>query len=107
MNTPFTSNHWNDREGRPEGGTTFGPGFTIGWQHGPLGRGDERQEPNGAFVETIIEAAKDRLEYYQSSQFACQENQQAIYHLTDALAILNTRTSRREAAGVEGTHGGN
>jgi hypothetical protein len=58
-------------------------------------------------VETIIEAAKDRLEYYQSTQFRCQENQQAIYHLTDALAILNVRTSRREAAGVEGTHGGN
>lgn len=101
--TMFTGNHFTDSEGRPEGGTTFGPGFAIGWQHGPLGRGDERQDPNGAFVETIIAAALDRLKFYQESPFACQENQQAIYHLQDALAILNQRTARREEEGVEGT----
>ena len=34
----FISNHFTDEDGNPAGGTTFGQGFAIGWQHGPLGR---------------------------------------------------------------------
>lgn len=105
----FHSTHWYDHEGRPAGGISEGIGFTIAWQNGPLGRADGpggRRQPNGAFVETIIAAAKDRLEYYQSSRFNCEENAEAIRHLALALAILNDRTARREAAGTEGTHEG-
>lgn len=103
---PATMNSYqfSDAEGNPEGGQTFGRGFTIAWQRGPLGRGEQRQEPNGAFVEDIIRAALDRLEFYQEGKFNCQENATAIQHLKAALASLESRTARREAAGTEGTH---
>lgn len=96
------SEHWNDSEGNPAGGTTYGCGFAIGWQNGPLGRDDDRKDPNGAFVEDVIEAAIDRLEYYQRSRFACDYNAQAITRLTEALQVLNSRTADREARKVEG-----
>lgn len=99
----FVSNHVSDAEGRPTGGTTYGPGFAIGWQNGPLGRGIERADSNGAFVETIIAAARDRLDYYQDSPFHCGENAEAIEFLTQAIGALRKRTARREEAGVEGT----
>lgn len=91
MKSGIKSEHWLDANGNPEGGTTFGNGFAIGWQHGPLGRcADEcevgrfdvpdehaqsctRREPNGAFVEDIIAAAADRLRFYQSGKFYCDE----------------------------------
>jgi len=88
----------------PAGGHTFGPGFSISWQNGPLGRGPSRREPNGAFVETIIAATMDRLQFYQDSPFACQANQEVIDLLRDALSILDERTKEREARAVEGTH---
>jgi len=99
------SNHFSDSSGNPAGGTTFGRGFAIGWQNGPLGRDDDRQEPNGAFVEDIIKAAIDRLEYYQASRFACAYNADAINHLKWGLSCLEARTAEREARKVEGTHG--
>lgn len=100
----ITSNHFTDSEGNPSGGTTYGVGFTIGWQNGPLGRGEDRQPPNGAFVEDIIAAAINRIEFYQASKFACQRNQETLAHLRAALASQNGRTAAREARGVEGTH---
>jgi len=100
----FNSSHWHDKDKNPEGGASSGRGFAISWQKGPLGLNEERSEPNGAFVETIIAAAKDRLEYYQQSKFNCWQNQEAIAHLTSALFVLNSRTEEREARGVEGTH---
>ena len=99
------SEHWSDN-GVPAGGVTYGRGFAISWQNGPLGAlgTSERKQPNGAFVEDIIEAALDRLEYYQSSRFNCDENQFAIEHLRAAIAALEERTARRVQRGVEGTH---
>jgi hypothetical protein len=79
-------------------------GFTISWQNGPLGRDENRRQPNGAFVETIIYAAIDRLEYYQSTKFVCQENAEAIVYLQQALMALDRRTQGREDRKVEGTH---
>ena len=104
MLMPFNSHQFSDANDNPEGGQTFGVGFSISWQRGPLGRGEDRVEPNGAFVETIIAAARDRLEFYQRSRFACQENQDAIEYLTLALRALNERTAKREERDVEGTH---
>jgi hypothetical protein len=89
----------------PAGGSTYGVGFAISWQNGPLGRGGDRKEPNGAFVEDIIRAAYDRLDYYQQGRFACPENAMAMQCLIDALGELQSRTAAREARGVEGTHG--
>lgn len=100
----FWSEHWSDKDGNPGGGVTTGTGFTISWQNGPLGRGAERKRPNGAFVEHIINAAIDRLNYYQGSKFTCQENAEAIVHLEKAMAVLASRTKNREVRNVEGTH---
>jgi hypothetical protein len=93
----------------PAGGYVQGVGLDIEWQSGPLGAPDdpERQEPNGAFVETVIAAAKQRIEFYQSAaggRFACRENAMAITKLDEALMWLNKRTADRTARNVEGTH---
>ncbi len=61
--------------------------------------------PNGAFVETVLEIAADRLRYYQASPFACEENAIALDHVECAIGMLEARTARRERQGVEGTHG--
>ena len=103
MQQHFTANHFSAEDNTPEGGNVFGPGFAITWQRGPLGRGAGRREPNGAFVETVLRAARDRLDYYQRSPFACRENADAILAIGSALASLESRTATREARGVEGT----
>ena len=101
------SKHYT-RNGNPAGGTTralqTGPhqwALLVEWQDGPLGGGIER---NGAFVEEVIAAAIDRLEFYQASRFACAENEAAISRLKGALDALEKRTADRRARGVEGTH---
>ena len=99
-------NHDNlaDDEGRPAGGSTSGRGFRIDWQNGPLAVDGVRKEPNGAFVEDVIEAAIGRIEFYQGSQFHCVENAVALGHLKAAAEVLAERTRERERRGVEGTH---
>lgn len=104
MESEIAQHHRTDADGRPAGGQTLGRGFTIAWQDGPLGRGDERTEPNGAFVEDVIKAAIGRLEFYQSSEFKCDYNQRALEHLRNALQECNNRTADREKRDVEGTH---
>jgi hypothetical protein len=96
-----------DPNGNPTGGYVKATGFSINWQNGPLGRGTERIEPNGAFVEGVIEAARQRIEFYQKAnggKFACRENACAITKLEEALHWLNARTQSREKRAVEGTH---
>jgi hypothetical protein len=105
MRQGFKSEHWSDENGNPSGGVTTGNAFTISWQHGPLGRDGDRKEPNGSFVEDIIAAAIDRLEYYQQSRFACVYNADAIDLLKQAIVRLEDRTRDREKRAVEGTHG--
>ena len=63
-----------------------------------------RREPNGAFVESVIAAAIDRLEFYQGTKFRCRENALAITKLEEALHWCQHRTRDREARDVEGTH---
>ena len=96
-----------DSTGNPTGGFVTGRGLTIEWQRGTLGRDNDRQEPNGAFVETVIEAARQRIAFYQKAsngKFACRENAIAITKIEEALLWLNKRTQDREARQVEGTH---
>lgn len=96
-----------DAEGNPAGGDVSGAGLIISWQDGPLGRGETRITPNGAFVETVISACIFRLNFYQharSGKFACRENALAITKLEEALMWLNKRTADRELRAVEGTH---
>jgi hypothetical protein len=103
----FSSTNDTDDNGNPTGGNVRGVGLNIDWQNGPLGRGDGRQEPNGAFVETVIAAAVQRLQFYNEAsegRFRCRENSLAITHLEEALHWLNHRTAAREAREVEGLH---
>ena len=100
----FKATNNNDDNGNPAGGTVAGVGITINWQDGPLGRDESRIEPNGAFVETVIAAAKQRIEYYNATKFKCRENAMAITKLDEALMWLHKRTADREAREVEGTH---
>jgi len=99
----FFEQHWLDVNGNPAGGTSSGKGFAISWQNGPLGRGSDRREPNGAFVETITKAVIGRLEVYQASRFACDDNAEAIKHLEAAVECMQRRTKNREQRQVEGT----
>ena len=97
----------SDADGNPCGGSFEGVGVKIEWQNGPLGRGTKRIAPNGAFVETVISAVIQRIEYYQSAKdgkFKCNENAIAITKLEEALLWLDYRTRSREARQVEGTH---
>lgn len=94
----------NDADGNPTGGCVTGTGIDIRWQDGPLGSGDDRKEPNGAFVEGVLQAALERLVFFQQSKFACNENACAIIGIQTALEALNSRTKKREEQGVEGTH---
>lgn len=104
MRQELEHDHRLSPEGMPAGGTTTGRGIQITWQDGPLGRGPDRIEPNGAFVEGVIEAALGRLDFYQVSRFKCRENALAITKLQEALHWLQHRTADRERRGVEGTH---
>ena len=104
MNQPITSEHYTDENGKPAGGHCTGKGILIDWQNGPLQHDDGRVEPNGAFVEGVIAAALDRLEWYQSTEFRCRENALAITKLEEALHWCQHRTAKREQRGVEGTH---
>ena len=105
----------NDKtpEGNPHGGyakdTCSGPAgfpqelirFFIIWQAGPIDR-EAGEQPNGALVEDVIDVCQRRLEFYQESPFACDENAVAINHLREALVALNARRDDRKARGVLG-----
>lgn len=103
--------NFTDDQGNPAGGNVVGMGLNIRWQDGPRGsyptsgEGDAPlAEPNGAFVEDVIQAAKQRLEYFQQSRFVCRENALAITKLEEALHWLEHRRQDRAARGVEGSH---
>jgi len=107
MKQQITETHEIDMIGNPAGGATTSNGIAITWQNGPLGRGAEREEPNGAFVEGVLQAAIGRLQFYQTAsggKFACRENALALTKLEEALMWLDKRTADREARRVEGTH---
>lgn len=106
MKQPINCDNQLDEHGRPAGGFVTGIGIAIKWQDGPLREQgtDEPAEPNGAFVETVIAAALQRIEHYQEGQFRCRENALAITKLEEALHWLDHRTKDREARKVEGTH---
>src|SRR2546429_4490518 len=104
MQQKFDAVNHLDKDGNPAGGNVSGVGLHIEWQKGPLGRGGDRQQPNGAFVETVLAAALQRIQFYQDTKFKCEENARAIDKIQDALQWLNRRTMDREGRDVEGTH---
>lgn len=90
---------WNDSDenGKPAGGKFLSPGIVITWQKGPLAQDGFEKAPNGAFVDTVIFAALQRLRYYNTTEFACRENSLAITHLEEAQHWLTHRRATRKA----------
>ena len=100
----FVYGHNNiDGDGNPAGGTATSTGVSILWQDGPVNRATG-QEPNGAFVEDLLEVCVRRLVFYQDSTFECRENAAAIANIQRAIGCLTQRREDRKARGVEGKH---
>jgi hypothetical protein len=75
-------------------------GININFQNGPIAEAGV----NGVTHEALIAILIDRLECFQSGQFANVYNQTALDSLRVAQEALLTRTRERMARGVEGTH---
>lgn len=105
MRQELTIRNAVDIDNNPAGGYVHGKGIDIRWQDGPL-RNEQglRTQPNGAFVEDVLEACAARIRFYQMSRFRCSENAYALEAIQTALARLDSRTRDREKRGVEGTH---
>ncbi len=82
------------------------PVLLIKWQDGPRGQEgtDELLPPNGAFVEDVIWAALQRLEFFNEGKYRDRANSVAITHLEGALQALKDRQLERSYRGVEGKH---
>ena len=106
VNPKIVSENKVDEDHNPTGGSVRGVGLQIDWQDGPRGQAgtDELLPPNGAFIEDIIYAAIQRLEFFNNSKFRCRENSMAITHLESALQVLKHRQVERSYRNVEGKH---
>ena len=100
-----------DDDGNPTGGvTTMQPpgakveqsAITIRWQDGIV---DPDVGQNGAFIEDVLEAARQRLRFFNSmDQTRCRENSLAITKIEEALQWLDWRTRQRIIHDVENTY---
>lgn len=76
-------------------------GMRITFQNGPL---SETGYPNGISNEALLAVVEDRLQGFQSGEFACRDNAFALAKLQEATMWLHKRTRDRLARGVEGTN---
>ena len=53
-------------------------------------------QASGAFIEDVLLGLIKRMEYYQASKFACDENHYALAHLQSAAEELAARRNDRE-----------
>lgn len=72
----------------------------IRFQNGPL---TPKDDPNGISVESLLQVSINRLEEFQKGDFPCEENDEALRKLREALHWLNARTLDRVSRGVEGS----
>ena len=82
----------------PEGNPSFV--IDLQFQHGPI----KEVGTNGITHEALLAVLADRLEGFQSGQYACPENALALEHIRKATEALHSRTKKRVERGVEGTH---
>lgn len=75
----------------------------VHFQHGTIRAGTGKL-PNGIFMEDLLLMCSDRLQHFQSGEYACDENQKALEHIDAALMFLNKRTLDREKRGVLGSN---
>lgn len=71
----------------------------VDFQCGPI----KEVGVNGVNNEDLLLMVITRLEAFQKSEFKCDENQEAIDALYEAIDSLHRRTNSRIARGVEGT----
>lgn len=74
--------------------------FQLSFQNGPI----KKVGTNGITHEALLAILEDRLQGFQSGPYACEENAAALTAIQSAQAILKSRTEKRLARGVEGTH---
>lgn len=70
----------------------------IGFQNGPI----KENGVNGCQNEDLLAIVIDRLEGFQSGDFACDNNEAALEFCRSALYLLEARTKERKERGVEG-----
>lgn len=92
-----------DADDNPAGGHARGRGFHISWQDGPVNR-EAGEHASGAFVEDVLEALMNRMEFYQDSKFKCEENEAALRDLRSAYDNMLLRREDRKERGVLGKH---
>lgn len=71
----------------------------VNFQKGPI----KENEINGCANEDVLLMVITRLESFQDSDWACEENAKALEHLYAAIDSLRERTNKRTARGVLGT----
>lgn len=98
--------NYTDNEGNPAGGYAHGVGLCIAWQDGPRGKNEDGTllPANGAFVEDVLVAAHQRLDFFQRSKFTHPDNAEAMSHIYQAIECLNRRARERAARGVLGNN---
>lgn len=70
----------------------------IQFQKGPI----QEEGVNGVQNEDLLMIVIDRLIGFQTGDFACDENEQALQCLIQAASVLQLRTACHKARGVEG-----
>jgi len=70
----------------------------IKFQKGPL----RETTLNGGFIEDLLAIVIDRLESFQSGEFACKENAIVLRKMHEGVHWLNHRTKDRIDRNVEG-----
>jgi hypothetical protein len=72
----------------------------VDFQEGPI----KEVGVNGLQNEDLLAMVIRRLEGFQASPFACNENAMALQKVEEAMMWLKRRTAGREQRGVEGTN---
>ena len=71
----------------------------VNFQKGPI----EENGINGGSNEDYVNMVIKRLESFQNSPWACDENAEAIKHFENGLLALRKRTDKRIERGILGT----
>ena len=91
--------HFSVFKANPADNTEF-YGFEVAFQEGPI----KEVGINGITNEDLLAMVAARLEAFQQSPFASDDNATALDHVYAALDALNIRTKKRMARDVEGTN---
>lgn len=116
INSKLVAKNKVDEDGNPTGGEVRleiegHPELLVKWQDGPRGTGMENADgspilkpANGAFVEDVLWAALQRLEFFNAGKYRDRANSMAITHIEQALQALKDRQLERSYRKVEGKH---